>query len=150
MKRLIFFFALMGIFLSVDAGPRLDVDIGMDCLIELSETPIDMHNLAVATINQNLGPIVFSGIEDMGAENPGEIRGFSLYMDQDVSKQLKKHFEGPVKDMQGMNIKATENSAKIRPYNEPEAMLYARIHRPVTQYRYDLKKKGAEDRYSMG
>jgi hypothetical protein len=150
MKRLIFFFALIGIFLSVDAGPRLDVDVGMDCLIELSETPIDMQNLAVATIDQNLGPIVFNEAGDIGAENPGEMRGFSLYVDQDVSKQLKKHFEGPVEDTQGVNIKATKTSTETRSYLEMRAMVYDKAYQSLNRYKNDLKRKGVEDRYSMG
>jgi len=150
MKRLIFFFALMGIFLSVDAGPRLDVDIGMDCLVELSETPIDMHNLAFATIDQNLGPIIFNEAGDIGAENPGEMRGFSLYVDQDVSKQLKKHLEGPVEDMQSMNIKVAKITTETRPYLETRATVYDKMYQPLNGYRNDLKRKGAADRYGIG
>ena len=140
MKRLIFFFALMGIFLSADAGPRLDVDIGMDCLTELSETPIDIHNLAITTTDRSLGPIVFNETGDIGAENPGEIRGFSLYMDFEVS----------AKDMQGVNIKVTKITTEIRPRPEARAMVYHQLYQPLNKDRNDLKRKGVEDRYSMG
>ncbi len=142
MKRLIFFCALMGIFLTVNAGPRLDVDIGDQVLTEtvyILESP-EINNTPVAII----GPAM-NVVESLVVATPGELSVLSANEDQEGSKLYTRIPVGPGEDMQSMNNEMDELISKINMDLRKMAKIYNLVYEPLTRDRNDLKKSGAED-----
>lgn len=143
MKRLIFFCALMGIFLTVNAGPRIDVDIGDQVLTEtvyILESP-EINNTPVAII----GPAM-NVVESLVVATPGELSVLSANVDQEGSKLYTRIPVGPGADMQGMmNYEMDELISKIDLDLRKMAKIYNLVYEPLTRDRNDLKKSGAED-----
>ena len=140
MKRLLFFCALMGIFLSVDAGPRLDVDVGDQVSIEnVYENP-EINTIQAPYLEQ----MTFAEIGNLGAENPGELSYYSVNEDQGGYKLYKGIPDGPGADMQCMSYEMDELTVKAKEITRTMAMVYHKRYQPLLQGRNDLKRKGVE------
>ncbi len=143
MKRLIFFCALMGIFLTVNAGPRIDVDIGDQVLMENVDTYYE--NPEISTLQFTDVGTAMAGVLTIGAENPGELSVLSANEDQEGSKLYTRIPVGPGSDMQSMNNEMDELISKINMDLRKMAKIYNLVYEPLTRDRNDLKKSGAED-----
>ncbi len=143
MKKLFFFFALIGLILSVDAGTRIDVDIGEQVLTENVLT-IEIPETPMLQVECNMVMPEVSGLED---QHPGELSSISVNMDQDGAKLYKTIPEGPGTEAQGVNIDMDELSVNRYDRNEAMARIYHYGYLPTIESRNDLKRNGAATLY---
>ncbi len=144
MKRLIFFCALMGIFLTVNAGPRIDVDIGDQVLMENVDTYYE--NPEISTLQFTDVGTAMAGVLTIGSENPGELSVLSSNVDQEGYKLYTRIPVGPGSDMQGMMInEMDELISRINMDLRKMAKIYNLVYEPLIQDRNDLKRSGVED-----
>jgi hypothetical protein len=140
MKRILFFIALIGMFLSVDAGTRVDVDVGMDFPTVKQFIPHSQTDLTVnVDIYQEIpGPISFDATMEIGARNPGVILVESLAANYDFAS---------CEDTQGVmfykNFEIDFTLYAVREVLLPDDDKYVQALLVATSSRNDLKRKGA-------
>lgn len=141
MKRLLFFFALMGVFMVIDAGPRLDVDVGVFSTINIDmETGIQSQDFILKEVH---GTIVFNEVGSMGAQHPGD----NLVLSSHQTSMFLTYDQtagDPAEDTQGVNIDPIETLRGEIYLEDKGAMVYHANYHPCIQNRNDLKIKGVE------
>ena len=145
MKRLLFFFALMGVFMVIDAGPRLDVDVGVNSAINIDmeiSTDVQSQDFILKEVH---GTIVFNEVGSMGAQHPGDNLALSSHQAREAYNYAQAPAD-PAEDTQGVNINDIETTANETYLDKKAAMVYDIHYQPCIQNRNDLKMKGVEYR----